>query len=128
MIIAIPCSNTASKSEVPGRSQNAAYCKYVSNAGYEPVLIPMETNPNIIASIADGLLLAGGVDIDPMYYGLSNTNSFNVDPGRDNAERVLFNAFRALGKPVFGICRGFQLIFREYIQQNQHLNDYFDYV
>ncbi len=115
MNIAIPTNNTGFKTEIPGRSQNAAYCKYVSDAGFNPILIPMEADPIAIADLADGLLLAGGIDIDPLYYGVSNYASFNVDPDKDASERALFHAFRKLNKPVFGVCRGFQLIFREYI-------------
>lgn len=115
MIIAIPTNNTGFKSEVPGRAQNAAYSKYVADAGFTPILVPMEADPTVIASIADGLLLAGGIDIDPLHYGFSNHASFNVDPQKDAAERDLFHTFRQQNKPVFGVCRGFQLIFREYM-------------
>ncbi|RLI63221.1 MAG: hypothetical protein DRO67_06055 [Candidatus Asgardarchaeum californiense] len=128
MIIAIPTNNTDFKSEIPKRAQNAAYCKYVSDAGYSPILVPMEADPNTIASIADGLLLAGGIDVDPMYYGVSNYASYNVDPEKDNAERRLFHAFRVEHKPIMGICRGFQLIFREFLHKNDNYENYLEYV
>jgi len=127
MIIAIPTNNIDFKSEVPKRAQNAAYCKYVSDAGYNPILIPMEADPNVVASIADGLLLAGGIDIDPIYYGFSNYASFGVDPAKDDAERRLFYAFKAEHKPIMGICRGFQLIFREFLHTHEEYEDYLDY-
>jgi len=125
--IAIPTNNTGFKSEIPGRAQNAAYCKYVADAGLNPILIPMEADPITIAALADGLLLAGGIDIDPLYYGRSNHASFNVDPEKDASERALFHAFRQLNKPVFGICRGFQLIFREYMVAAPDQYDYLEY-
>ena len=128
MIIAIPTNNTDFKSEIPKRGQNAAYCKYVSDAGYTPILIPMEADPNIVASIADGLLLAGGIDVDPIYYGTSNFASYNVDPEKDNAERRLFHAFRVEHKPIMGICRGHQLIFREFLHKNEEYEDYLEYI
>jgi gamma-glutamyl-gamma-aminobutyrate hydrolase PuuD len=128
VIIAIPTNNTDYKSDIPKRAQNAAYCKYVADAGYTPVLIPMETDPNIIASMADGLLLAGGIDVDPMYYGVSNFASYNVDPEKDNAERRLFHAFRVEHKPIMGICRGFQLIFREFLHHEEKYSGYLEYV
>ena len=127
-IIAIPTNNTGFKSETPGRGQNAAYSKYVAAAGFTPILVPMEANLNEIASVADGLLLAGGVDIDPLHYGFSNFASYNVDPRKDAAERGLFHAFRQLNKPVFGICRGFQLIFREYIAVAEMEANYLEYM
>lgn len=130
MIIAIPTNNTGHNAEVPSRAQNAAYARYVSNAGFTPVLVPMEASAEIIADMADGLLLAGGIDVDPMYYGYSNQSSNNVDPMKDQAERELLHAFKARGKKVFGICRGMQLIFREYIHAIEDTEDemYFDYM
>lgn len=130
MIIAIPTNNAGAFNEVPKRSQNAAYCKYVSDAGYDPILVPMEADPVRIAELADGLLLAGGIDIDPIHYGFSNIASYNVDPEKDASERALFHAFRDFDKPVFGICRGFQLIFRELLfahDEHDEYEMYFDY-
>jgi len=128
VIIAIPTNNTGFKTETPGRAQNAAYVKYVTAAGFTPVLVPMEADTAVIANMADGLLLAGGIDIDPMYYGFSNGASYGVNPDKDSAERDLFHAFRGLGKPIFGICRGFQLMFREYMAVAGDEADYFDYM
>lgn len=128
MIIAIPTNNSGNFNEVPKRSQNAAYAKFVSNAGYTPILVPMEADPYEIASVADGLLLAGGIDVDPIYYGYSNQASYSIDPEKDAAERVLFHCFRQLAKPVFGICRGFQLIMREFLHHNPDGYEEFDYL
>lgn len=131
MIIVIPTNNTGYTSETPGRSQNAAYCKYVADAGYTPILAPMEADPEMLAEVADGLLLAGGIDIDPIYYGMSNMASANVDPEKDDFERKLFHKFREYGKPIFGICRGFQLIFRELLfchPERKVYNRYFEYL
>jgi putative glutamine amidotransferase len=128
MIIAIPTNNSDRFKEVSKRSQNAAYTKFVNNAGYTPILVPMEADPHKVASIADGLLLAGGIDIDPIYYGYSNQASYSVDPDKDAAERAIFHCFRKLNKPVFGICRGFQLIMREFLHENGEGYEEFDYI
>ena len=131
MIILIATNNTGNTSETPGRSQNAAYCKYVADAGYTPILAPMEADPEALVGIADGLLLAGGIDIDPIYYGVSNIASLNVDPEKDDFERKLFHKFREYGKPIFGICRGFQMIFRELLFAHpgrKAYNKYFEYL
>jgi len=65
-------------------------------------------------SLADaygGLLLSGGFDIDPEFYGQkAQTNSITYEPERDKWELALMRAFCARKKPVFGICRGIQLI------------------
>lgn len=131
MIIAIPTNNAANFNEIPKRSQNAAYCKYVDAAGYTPILVPMEADPVQIAEMADGLLLAGGIDIDPMHYGFGNMCSYSVDPEKDASERALFHAFKEFHKPIFGICRGFQLIFRELLhthEDRKEYNDFFEYM
>ncbi len=58
----------------------------------------------------DGLLISGGVDIDPSHYGQENTNSFYCEPERDELELRLLKEALLHNKPVFGICRGAQLI------------------
>lgn len=59
----------------------------------------------------DGLVLQGGVDVDPAFYGEPVSHSRPpLDPERDRFEMQLLHAFVAAGKPVFGICRGMQLI------------------
>ncbi len=58
----------------------------------------------------DGLLLCGGSDVHPRYFGQEIDGSVNIDDERDSAELALFKAFFAAGKPIMGICRGHQLI------------------
>lgn len=58
----------------------------------------------------DGLLLPGGADIDPRRYGAENIASEGIDEARDEEELRLAAAFIAAGKPIFGICRGHQLV------------------
>ena len=58
----------------------------------------------------DGLLLCGGEDVDPVHFGEVNTASEGIDPARDAAELALARAYLAAGRPVFGICRGHQLL------------------
>lgn len=58
----------------------------------------------------DGLILAGGGDVEPALYGQKNCGSTGLDPARDRAELALLDAFAAAGKPVLGICRGHQVV------------------
>ena len=59
----------------------------------------------------DGLLLQGGADMSPSSYGESPLNPMWAgDPVRDAYEIELFHEFVVQGKPVFGICRGHQVI------------------
>lgn len=59
---------------------------------------------------AEGLLLAGGGDLDPLLLGEENRGTRDVDTARDLAEFALVRAFLAQGKPIFGICRGHQVL------------------
>jgi putative glutamine amidotransferase len=59
----------------------------------------------------DGLLLAGGADVEPSLYGeVPSTLTLELDPPRDTLDLALFSAAEKLGAPVFGICRGFQAL------------------
>ncbi len=58
----------------------------------------------------DGLVLCGGNDIYPSYYGEEIDGSVNIDEARDAAEIKLARAFIEAKKPILGICRGSQLL------------------
>lgn len=58
----------------------------------------------------DGLVLCGGNDIDPAFYGESVNGAVEIHRERDEAEFALVRAYVEAGKPIFGICRGFQLL------------------
>ncbi|MBR5528008.1 MAG: gamma-glutamyl-gamma-aminobutyrate hydrolase family protein [Clostridia bacterium] len=59
---------------------------------------------------SDALVLCGGGDIDPSYYGETPHGSFPADKERDKCEFLLFEKYFNANKPIFGICRGMQLI------------------
>lgn len=64
-----------------------------------------------IVNALDGLILQGGADIDPRAYGETASATVGpIDVVRDRFELDLLRGFAAAGKPVFGICRGMQLI------------------
>ena len=58
----------------------------------------------------DGLLLCGGNDILPSYYGQAVNGAIDFDIKRDESEIALTKAFIHTGKPILGICRGMQLL------------------
>ena len=58
----------------------------------------------------DGLLLCGGNDIHPAFYGQEVMGAVDFDTPRDRTEIELARAFIDTGKPVLGICRGMQLL------------------
>lgn len=58
----------------------------------------------------DCLVLAGGGDIVPNFYGQQNLCCENVDEKRDKAELFLIKKFLTQNKRVIGICRGMQVL------------------
>ena len=58
----------------------------------------------------DGLLLPGGVDINPARYGQENTASEDINDALDELQLTVLDAFVKARKPVLGICKGHQLI------------------
>lgn len=57
----------------------------------------------------DGLVLAGGGDMDPACFGQPDRGSTDIDRARDRAELALLDAFLRAGLPVLGVCRGHQV-------------------
>ena len=63
------------------------------------------------ADSLDGLVLQGGNDVSPHSYGEQPLDpAWAGDAVRDRYEMALVSAFIDAGKPVFGICRGLQLL------------------
>ncbi len=93
---------------------NAAYCRYVEKAGCIPLALPtwleFERIPALMQSI-DGLLLSGGDDVFAGAYGESVIpGTWRIDPPRTFFEIELVAEALRQNKPVFGICRGCQMI------------------
>jgi putative glutamine amidotransferase len=68
-------------------------------------------DPDQLLDMLDGLILAGGSDVDPATYGADphpETQGTNAD--RDRFESVLACAALARDMPVLGICRGMQML------------------
>jgi putative glutamine amidotransferase len=90
---------------------NTAYIDYIIGAGFVPILV--SNNEKVVKPClenADALVLPGGIDVDPTYYGEENQTSFSVSREKDDFERKLFECALAKKIPIFGICRGHQLI------------------
>jgi microsomal dipeptidase-like Zn-dependent dipeptidase/gamma-glutamyl-gamma-aminobutyrate hydrolase PuuD len=90
------------------------YFLSVWRAGGVPLLIPtltdIEALDTVIASI-DGLLLSGGIDVNPLFMGEEPVPELeDVDTLRDENEFLLLRLAVNRQLPVFGICRGHQLI------------------
>ena len=90
------------------------YALRIREIGGIPLVIAdldMPEEITALAQLADGLLLSGGGDVDPKWFGETDTQSGAVyDEKRDRMEIGLCRAFAAAKKPVLGICRGIQVI------------------
>ena len=56
------------------------------------------------------LILCGGGDVDPAFYGMQRHSCNNVNLLRDLAEFYLINHFYKKNLPILGICRGMQIL------------------
>ncbi|GAA1464293.1 gamma-glutamyl-gamma-aminobutyrate hydrolase family protein [Nocardiopsis exhalans] len=87
------------------------YVDSVAATGAVPLLLPPVAGITGALDRLDGLLLAGGGDIDPGRYGApTGTHTAGVQAGRDTAEVDLLAGALARGLPVLGVCRGMQLL------------------
>lgn len=90
------------------------YSDAIVQAGGIPYLFPFTRDREIIEGMArklDGLLLTGGGDINPLFYGEDPIPELGeVTPERDEMELDLVRVCRDEKKPIFGICRGCQML------------------
>jgi len=99
------------------------YSSGVAAAGGLPVVLPCvagasgEPDAGDAALVAetvgrlDGLLLTGGFDVAPEHYGEEpHPKLQEVDVAKDALELAAVRAARERGLPIFGICRGIQMI------------------
>ncbi len=92
---------------------------WIMSGGALPVMVPSpmgstargNTDIDDYAQWLDGLVLHGGADVWPGSYGEEPMqDAWQGDRIRDEYEKALVHAFVKAGKPVFGVCRGLQLI------------------
>lgn len=93
------------------------YAAAIRAAGGEPIwLEPADVHaspsPEAVLARLDGLLLSGGMDIDPRHFGetVIEGAAVEIDVERDAAELPLTRAALACDLPILGICRGIQTL------------------
>ena len=84
-------------------------------ANYEKACISLGLCPCTSLSLSglstcDGLILPGGGDITPGFYGQENHGSRSIDTELDLLQIQALEFFIRAGKPVLGICKGMQLL------------------
>jgi putative glutamine amidotransferase len=91
-----------------------SYIEALQQIGVAPVLITPTHNTAAIAALMDaccGLVLTGGEDVDPRHYGEAPSPALGaIEPARDEMEFRALRAALEREMPVFGICRGAQLL------------------
>ena len=113
-IIGVTCTETGS-GEIESRNGiGTSYVVAIEHAGGTPILLPMAQNESCIADfieIIDGLLLSGGVDVDPLFYGEEPRPGLGrIDVAKDRVETSLIAKAIEIGLPILGICRGIQML------------------
>jgi putative glutamine amidotransferase len=92
-----------------------SYVDAVQHAGGLALLVPPdpegERDPDEVLDLLDGLVLAGGADIDPATYGAEpHAETHGTVPERDSFEVALARRAIERDMPFLGICRGMQLL------------------
>jgi anthranilate synthase component 2/putative glutamine amidotransferase len=96
---------------VPAILVPAAYADAVAGAGGEPVLLPTGAVSADVVGRLDGLVLAGGADVDPARYGRpAGPHTTVIRPERDETELLALQAALERDLPLLAICRGMQLL------------------
>lgn len=95
------------------------YVEGVAEAGGTPLILPPVSLPDggfggyakAVIGTLDGLLLSGGSDLDPVYYDEEAIPELDVTvPERDMFEMELVAEALRRDIPIFGICRGMQVL------------------
>jgi putative glutamine amidotransferase len=93
----------------------AGYLEAVRHAGGLALMIAPEpelvADPDELLHRLDGLIVSGGVDVDPASYGARpHPETAGVTPDRDEFEIALIRRAVELDMPVLGVCRGMQVL------------------
>jgi putative glutamine amidotransferase len=112
--IATMSDHDAAGLHAPRFSLNQSYNKAIMAAGGVPLMIPhVEDTESLreLYEMLDGLMLPGGVDIHPRYYNEEPHPKLDpTDDGLDWVEATLVRWALADDMPIFGICRGEQVL------------------
>ena len=91
-----------------------AYHKQIVEAGGVPVIIPPVDDEQVIIDTLerlDGLVLTGGGDFDPKWFGEEpHPKLGTINAVRDHAELLITRHAYNRNIPMLGICRGVQTI------------------
>ena len=108
-LIGISCGGSATMTTL-----KTTYSDAVRLAGGVPVLIPILRDSATVSELVrrlDGVILSGGEDIDPQYFGEEHLPELGtVNAPRDTFDVLLIRTALRQEKPLLGICRGEQVL------------------
>ncbi len=92
-----------------------SYLRVVAAARGTPIVLPPDpataADPDRVLDLVDGLMLAGGADVDPSRYGaVADPETKGTVPERDDFEIALVRRAWERDIPALGICRGMQVM------------------
>jgi putative glutamine amidotransferase len=88
-----------------------AYSQAVQRAGGVPILLSPEIAPQAVIEICDAIVISGGDDIPPEWYGEPLSEAISLESlERLEWERRLLDLFVQTEKPMLGVCYGMQLM------------------
>ena len=97
--------------DIPAALIPLNYVNKLQAAGATVVILPPDADNHDAISRLDGLVMAGGADIEPARYGAAHQEGTDKPrTERDASELGLYRAAREANIPVFGICRGLQIM------------------
>lgn len=86
------------------------YVESVKRAGGQPVVLKNSDDAHAVVRDLDGVLLTGGLDVDPSLYGEKAHETTQTAPERDQFEIPLSRVAIEQDLPIFAICRGVQVL------------------
>lgn len=112
-LIGVTCRNRPKQTIPPYLAINSSYVHALQAAGADVVVLPPAPHgvPGSLLDVLDGVLLPGGLDVDPAEYGERPREGLgDVDGELDALELGLARAAYERRLPLFGICRGQQVV------------------
>jgi putative glutamine amidotransferase len=93
----------------------STYLRAIQGAGAFAVILPPDeaaaASPAALVGLLDGLLLIGGLDLDPASYGaVAQAATGPTSPLRDAFELALVREALRVDLPLLGVCRGMQIL------------------
>lgn len=87
------------------------YGEQVRASGGQPIFLENTIDPTVAAELCDGIIISGGEDIEPSFYGQEDEHTKIREPAeRTEWERKLIEACDKKGIRILGVCYGMQLL------------------